>query len=266
MSDVSKSEKYLSKERVTATPNNDLIERAKKATLRLGISSQGKLADLAGVGRSTVSKFFNQKPILLDRFNLICKTLNLLDYELATLEIEEEGRKGINTKANDEIIERAENAMRQLNISSKNQLAITTELSRTTINRFFQKEPIRLDNYNQICETLLLNEKTVKAEKAEIEIKEADKVDFTITGTLDKEFIEKLKSVIEALRKLTAGDLYFAYSSIKEEQEEDIGEEKVDFTIIGTIDKEFIGKLKSVIEVLRQLTDGDIYCYGTEIG
>jgi len=125
---------------VKATPNNELIGRAKIALQKKGIPSKQELAKLAGVSRGIVTKFFNQKPIKLDKFNLICKTLGLLDYEVAILELEEE------------------------------------------------------------------------------------------------------------------------------EEEEDIGEEKIDFTIVATIDKEFIGKLKSVIEVLRQLTDGDIYYSDIGIG
>ncbi len=101
---------------------------------RENISSQKILAELAGVGLSTVSKFFNQKPIKLDLFNLICKKLKLLDYEVAILELEE-------------------------------------------------------------------------VEKVEEEEEKQEKLDFIIIGTIDKEFIGKLKSVIGALRKLTGGDL-----------------------------------------------------------
>lgn len=52
------------------------------------IYSPKKLAELAGVSLNTISKFFNQKPIQLDKFNIICKTLQLVGYELGILEEE----------------------------------------------------------------------------------------------------------------------------------------------------------------------------------
>ncbi len=116
-------------------------------------------------------------------------------------------RKRVYIQANDDLIERAEKAMQKLKIYSKIQLAIKTELSPSTINRFFQKQPIRPDSYNQICETLSLNEKIVIEEET---------VDFKITGSIDKKLIEKLKSIVDILRQLTGGDLYFI---IKEEEE-----------------------------------------------
>ncbi|NEQ40214.1 MAG: hypothetical protein F6K40_29810 [Okeania sp. SIO3I5] len=113
-------------------------------------------------------------------------------------------------KADNELIERAEKAMEKLKIDSKIQLAIRTELSPSTINRFFQKQAIRPDSYNQICETLSLNKKIVIGE---------EKFDFTISGRIDKKLIEELKCTVEVLRKLTDGDLSFL---TKEDEEEDM--------------------------------------------
>ncbi|NET43232.1 hypothetical protein [Okeania sp. SIO2B3] len=100
MGNVNQDKKSSSKERVTATPNDKLIERAKRAMRREGIPSQTKLQDRIEletgrrIGRNTISKFFNQKPILLDIFNIICKTLKLLDFELEIQELEEEENEG----------------------------------------------------------------------------------------------------------------------------------------------------------------------------
>ena len=113
-------------------------------------------------------------------------------------------------EADDKLIERAEKAMQKLQIDSKIQLAIKTELSPSTINRFFQKQAIRPDSYNQICETLSLNEKIVIGE---------EKFDFTISGTIDKKSMEKLKSVVDILQQLTGGDLSCL---IKSEEEKDM--------------------------------------------
>ncbi|NEO53082.1 MAG: hypothetical protein F6K54_08300 [Okeania sp. SIO3B5] len=99
---VSKDKKSSSKKRATATANDELIERAKRAMLIFGISSRKKLQDRIianteiAIGLSTIDKFFNQKPIKLDKFN-ICKTLKLVNYESAIQElaIQEEGRKRV---------------------------------------------------------------------------------------------------------------------------------------------------------------------------
>ncbi|GGA11875.1 hypothetical protein [Okeania sp. KiyG1] len=113
-------------------------------------------------------------------------------------------------KADNELIERTEKAMQKLRIDSKIQLAIKTELSPSTINRFFQKQAIRPDSYNQICETLSLNEKIVIEEET---------FDFKITGSIDKKQIEQLKSIVDLLRRLTDDNLSFL---IKQEEEKDM--------------------------------------------
>ncbi|NES03469.1 MAG: hypothetical protein F6K22_11810 [Okeania sp. SIO2F4] len=95
MSNTSQDQKYSSKKRATATAKDELLERARKAMVRLGIPSQKKLQDNIAanteiaVGLSTISKFFNQKPILLSRFSIICNTLKLENYALGIQEGEE---------------------------------------------------------------------------------------------------------------------------------------------------------------------------------
>ncbi|NER03668.1 MAG: LacI family DNA-binding transcriptional regulator [Okeania sp. SIO3C4] len=56
----------------------------------MGYIRKKKLAELAGVSITTISKFFNQKPIRVDKFNIICKTLLFLDYEAIIQKVEEE--------------------------------------------------------------------------------------------------------------------------------------------------------------------------------
>ncbi|NER03667.1 MAG: hypothetical protein F6K17_14115 [Okeania sp. SIO3C4] len=95
MSNTSQDKKSTSKKRATATAKDELLERARKAMLRLGIPSQKKLQDNIAanteiaIGLSTISKFFNQKPILLSRFSIICNTLKLENYKLGIQEGEE---------------------------------------------------------------------------------------------------------------------------------------------------------------------------------
>ncbi len=101
-------------------------------------------------------------------------------------------------EADDELIEKAEKAKQELKIYSNIELAKITQLSPSTINRFFQKKTIRPDSYNQICETLSLNEKIIVKE---------ERTAFAISGSVEKKSIEKLKAIIDLLRKLTDGDL-----------------------------------------------------------
>ncbi|NES03468.1 MAG: hypothetical protein F6K22_11805 [Okeania sp. SIO2F4] len=141
---VSKDQKYSSKKRATSTANDELIERAKRAMLIFGISSRKKLQDRitanreTAIGLSTIDKFFNQKPIKLDKFNIICKTLKLVNYESAIQElaIQEEGRKRVYATA----------------------------------------------------------EETAK---------------FAISGAIDRKLIEELKSIVEVLQKLTGDNCFF---------------------------------------------------------
>ncbi|GGA11863.1 hypothetical protein [Okeania sp. KiyG1] len=96
--------------------------------------------------------------------------------------------------ADDDLIERAYKALQDqdLKIYTKIELAKVTKLSRSTINKFFQKQEIRPDSYNQICETLALNEKIVIEERTA----------FAVSGTVEKKSIEQLKSIIDLLRQL----------------------------------------------------------------
>ncbi|NEQ76204.1 MAG: helix-turn-helix domain-containing protein [Okeania sp. SIO2C9] len=101
------------------------------------------------------------------------------------------------------MIERAEEAMRELKIYTKTKLAKTTKLSRDVINRFFQKQTILPDNYNKICETLSLKEKIVIEEQTTA---------FAIAGRIrnNEKLIEELKTILEVLQALTDGNIYFA--------------------------------------------------------
>ncbi|NEQ76203.1 MAG: hypothetical protein F6K23_26095 [Okeania sp. SIO2C9] len=113
-------------------------------------------------------------------------------------------------KADDDLIERAKEAMQELEIYTKIELAEIAKLSRSTINKFFQKQEIRRYSYDQICETLLLNEKIVKREEI---------ATFTITGSIDKKRIEDLEVIIKLLEQLSSSDLKIA---IREKEDDDV--------------------------------------------
>ncbi|NEQ40215.1 MAG: hypothetical protein F6K40_29815 [Okeania sp. SIO3I5] len=111
-------------------------------------------------------------------------------------------RRRISVSADDDTIEKAYEAIIKQNISSKRNLAKESGISSSTITNFFAQKPILLDKYNKILETLKLGK---------IETKESidkSKVVFTITGRIDEKLIEEVKSIIEVLRKLTDGNIY----------------------------------------------------------
>ena len=71
-----------SKKKFTLIATEEGVEKAKKALIRLGFESQINFAE-AGIlmSRSTVSKFFNRKPIQLDSFKRICEGLGGLRWQ-----------------------------------------------------------------------------------------------------------------------------------------------------------------------------------------
>ena len=54
-------------------------------------------------------------------------------------------------------VERAENALIRLGFNSKANFAESQLISRTTVNKFFQSQPIQLDTFKKICQELTLN-------------------------------------------------------------------------------------------------------------
>ncbi len=54
-------------------------------------------------------------------------------------------------------IERAENALKRLGFESKSNFAESQLLSRSTVTKFFQCQPIQLDSFKRICKALTLN-------------------------------------------------------------------------------------------------------------
>ncbi len=54
-------------------------------------------------------------------------------------------------------MERAENVLKRLGFESKSNLAESKRLSRSTVTKFFQRQPIQLDSFRRICEALTLN-------------------------------------------------------------------------------------------------------------
>lgn len=69
--------------KVTITASSNGMEKAKKALIRLGFESQSDFAKSQFIGRTTVTKFFNFKPIQLDSFKRICDGLKLDWREIA---------------------------------------------------------------------------------------------------------------------------------------------------------------------------------------
>ena len=75
--------------RITYIASEKGVEKAEKALL--GFESKSKFAEAQLLSRSTVTKFFNQKPIQLDSFKRICEALKL-KWE----EIEERAKESLN--------------------------------------------------------------------------------------------------------------------------------------------------------------------------
>ena len=72
--------------RITYAATAEGREKAEQALRRQGIASKLSFAELCGLSRSTITKFFSRKPIELDGFQKICDELELLDWkEIADL-------------------------------------------------------------------------------------------------------------------------------------------------------------------------------------
>jgi uncharacterized protein YjbI with pentapeptide repeats/DNA-binding Xre family transcriptional regulator len=66
-------------------------------------------------------------------------------------------KKKITYTASIQGIQRAENALKRLGFESKINFAESQLLSRSTVTKFFQCQPIQLDSFKRICEALELN-------------------------------------------------------------------------------------------------------------
>lgn len=87
-----------SKKKLTLIATEAGIEKAEKALIRLGFESQTNFAAAILMSRTTISKFFNRKPIQLDSFKRICEQLGGLKWqEIAGLS-EQKRSKAIEAK------------------------------------------------------------------------------------------------------------------------------------------------------------------------
>ncbi|MBW4608307.1 MAG: pentapeptide repeat-containing protein [Hassallia sp. WJT32-NPBG1] len=66
-------------------------------------------------------------------------------------------KKKVTYTASTQGIERAEDALRRLGFESKSNFAESQLLSRSTVTKFFQCQPIQLDSFKRICKALKLN-------------------------------------------------------------------------------------------------------------
>ena len=71
--------------KLTITASLNGIEKAEKALIRLGFETKSNFARSQLIGRSTVTKFFQSKPIQLDSFKRICQALTLDWTEIADI-------------------------------------------------------------------------------------------------------------------------------------------------------------------------------------
>ena len=76
------------KKKLTIVASEKGLETAEKALIRLGFDSKSNFAKSQNIARNTVSKFFNQKPIQLDTFKIICQKLTLNWRKVAGIEEE----------------------------------------------------------------------------------------------------------------------------------------------------------------------------------
>ena len=70
-----------SKKKLTLIATEEGVEKAKNTLIRLGFESQTNFAEVILMSRTTISKFFNRKPIQLDSFKKICKELGGLKWQ-----------------------------------------------------------------------------------------------------------------------------------------------------------------------------------------
>ncbi|MGL6342923.1 MAG: pentapeptide repeat-containing protein [Waterburya sp.] len=123
--------------------------------------------------------------------------------------------------ATTEGIERAKKALKRQGFASKTKFAEVIKVSRSTVNKFFGGGSIELDYFKRICNELQLSD---WKEIADIE-------SFDNNGKVEPE-------------------PNFCHQIIEEE--------KVPFSIMGSVDKKDIAKLKSAIQLLRKLTGDDL--------
>ncbi|WP_293099996.1 hypothetical protein [Moorena sp. SIO3I6] len=97
------------KKKLTITASSKGIEKAEKALIRLGFESKSNLAKSQLIGRSTVTKFFQSKPIQLDSFKRICQALKLDWREIAGIAEENQSEPlTINDGSSSELVEGVE--------------------------------------------------------------------------------------------------------------------------------------------------------------
>jgi uncharacterized protein YjbI with pentapeptide repeats len=100
--------------------------------------------------------------------------------------------------------------------ASKKIFADLVPISRSTVTKFFAGKPIELDGFLQICNKLKLDWKEIAGIKScvdngeieqELNSDEEEKVTFTITSSVGKKDIAKLKSIIRLTQKLAKDNL-----------------------------------------------------------
>jgi DNA-binding Xre family transcriptional regulator len=67
----------VSRKRITVIASVKGLERAERVLVRLGFASKEKFAQNMAMGKSTIDSFFTRKPIQLDKFQEICKALEI---------------------------------------------------------------------------------------------------------------------------------------------------------------------------------------------
>ncbi|GAX40488.1 pentapeptide repeat-containing protein [Tolypothrix sp. NIES-4075] len=133
-------------------------------------------------------------------------------------------KKKVTYTASTQGIERAENALKRLGFESKSNFAESQLLSRSTVTKFFLRQPIQLDSFKRICEALKLNWAEVagiieeaQSERLEInsdsspdtdEVVQVQAVNRQVT-VIDKES-KKIKAVI-----VLEGDINLVNSDLK---------------------------------------------------
>jgi uncharacterized protein YjbI with pentapeptide repeats len=102
------------KRKITISASSEGIKRAENALIRLGFESQINFAKSQLLARSTVSKFFNCRPIQPDSFKKICHELKLDWRKIAALPEEQQSQiPEINDCINPDINEVGENMVTQ---------------------------------------------------------------------------------------------------------------------------------------------------------
>jgi hypothetical protein len=66
-------------------------------------------------------------------------------------------KQKITYTASPESVEKAERALKRLGFESKSNFAKSQRISRSTVTKFFQRQPIQLDSFKRICEALTLS-------------------------------------------------------------------------------------------------------------